>query len=251
VNIVIIGGTGFIGSKLTDQLRALDHEVIAASPANGVNTMTGEGVAEAIEGAYAVVDVSNSRSFKGQAAMDFFKTSGLNILAAETSAGTRHHLALSVVGTDRLQASNYFQAKLAQESLIRASGIPYTIVRCTQFFEFISAIAQSATIGEEVHLSSSGIQPIAADDVVDIMAGLITGRPLNTIVEIAGPEVFRLDDLVRLFLKLNHDPRRVVTDGNADYFGAVLNEQSLIPGSNPLKGSIRFADWMDMSLPKN
>lgn len=211
--------------------------------------MTGEGLAQAVMGAEVVADVSNSPSSKRQATMDFFNSSGRNLLAAETSAGTRHHLALSVVGTDRLQASNYFQAKLAQETLIRASGIPYTIVRCTQFFEFIGAIAQSATIGEEVHLSSAGIQPIAADDVVDIMAGLITGRPLNTIVEIAGPQIFRLDDLVRLFLKLNHDPRRVVTDINADYFGVVLDDQSLIPGSNPITGSVRFEDWMNLHRP--
>lgn len=244
MKILIIGGTGLIGSKLTDKLRLLGHEAKAASPKTGVNILTGQGLAEVVNWANTVVDVSNSPSFQKQAAMDFFQTSGRNLMAAEASAGTRHHLALSVVGTDRLQASTYFQAKLAQETLIRESGIPYTIVRSTQFFEFIGAIAQSAAIGTKIHLSSAGIQPVAADDVVDIMVGLITGSPLNTIVEIAGPEKFRLDDLVRLFLKLNNDPRQVVTDLNADYFGAVLDDHSLIPGQNPLTGLTRFENWM-------
>lgn len=244
MKILIIGGTGLIGSKLTDKLRLLGHEAKAASPKTGVNILTGQGLAEVVNWANTVVDVSNSPSFQKQAAMDFFQTSGRNLMAAEASAGTGHHLALSVVGTDRLQASTYFQAKLAQETLIRESGIPYTIVRSTQFFEFIGAIAQSAAIGTKIHLSSAGIQPVAADDVVDIMVGLITGSPLNTIVEIAGPEKFRLDDLVRLFLKLNNDPRQVVTDLNADYFGAALDDHSLIPGQNPLTGLTRFEDWI-------
>lgn len=250
MKILVIGGTGLIGSKLTDKLRLIGLKVLPASPSAGINTLTGQGLAEAVTWADTVVDVSNSPSFEKQAAMDFFQTSGRNLLAAEAPAGTGHHLALSVVGTDRLLASTYFQAKLAQETLIRESGIPYTIVRSTQFFEFIGAIAQSAAIGTKIHLSSAGIQPIAADDVVDIMVSQITGSPLNTIVEIAGPEKFRLDDLVRLFLKMKKDPRHVVTDLKALYFGALLEDQTLIPGAKPITGLIRFEDWMNLSLPE-
>jgi uncharacterized protein YbjT (DUF2867 family) len=228
----------------------MGHEVLAAFPASGVNTLTGEGLAEAVKGADAVVDVTNSPSFEKQAVMDFFKTSGRNLLAAETSAGTRHHLTLSVVGADRLQGSTYFQAKITQENLIKESGLPYSIVRSTQFFEFIDAIAKAAATGSEVHLSSAGIQPVAADNVVEIMADLITGSPLNTTVEIAGPQKYRLDDLVRLFLKLNNDPRQVITDLKATYFGAALDDHSLIPGTDPLMGPTRFEDWMNLPRPK-
>jgi len=244
MKIVIIGGSGLIGSKLVNKLRQLEHEVVAASPSSGVNTITGEGLGEALKGAQVVVDVANSPSFEDKAVMEFFQTSGRNLLAAEASAGVRHHIALSVVGTDRLQESGYFRAKMAQEKLIRESGIPYTILHSTQFFEFVGAIAQSGTVGQEVHMSPALVQPIASDDVVAAMVDITIGTPLNTTIEVAGPERLRLDELVSRFLGINQDARKVVTDVHARYFGVELNDQSLTPGNNPRIGSIRFEDWL-------
>lgn len=244
MKIVIIGGSGLIGSKLVNKLRQLEHEVVAASPSSGVNTITGEGLDEALKGAQVVVDVANSPSFEDKAVMEFFQTSGRNLLAAEASAGVKHHIALSVVGTDRLQESGYFRAKMAQEKLIRESGIPYTILHSTQFFEFVGAIAQSGTVGQEVHMSPALVQPIASDDVVSAIVDITIGTPLNTTIEVAGPERLRLDELVSRFLGINQDARKVVTDVHARYFGVELNDQSLTPGDNPRIGSIRFEDWL-------
>jgi uncharacterized protein YbjT (DUF2867 family) len=250
MKIVIIGGSGLIGSKLVNKLRQLEHEVVAASPASGINTITGEGLNEALKGAQVVVDVANSPSFEDKAVLEFFQTSGRNLHAAEASAGVKHHIALSVVGTDRLQGSGYFRAKMAQENLIKESGIPYTILHSTQFFEFVGHIAQSATLGQEVHISPAFVQPIASDDVVAAMVDITIGTPINTTIEVAGPERLGLDELVSRFLRINKDPRQVITDTHASYFGVELNDQSLIPGKNPRIGSIRFEDWLNQSILK-
>jgi len=247
MKIVVIGGTGLIGSKLVSKLRELSHEVVAASPSSGVNTITGEGLAEALEGAKAVVDVTNSPSWEDKAVLEFFTTSTRNQLAAEAAAGVGHHVALSVVGTDRLLASGYFRAKMAQEELIKTSGIPYTILRATQFFEFVGGIAQSATDGQTVRLPAALIQPIVSDDVAAALADIALGEPVNGMVEVAGPEPIRLDDLVRRYLSASHDARKVVTDANARYFGLELNDQSLTPGDNPRIGPTRFDDWLARS----
>lgn len=247
--IVVIGGSGLIGTKLADRLRRSGHEVVAASPKSGVNTITGEGLAGALAGAQVVVDVANSPSFEDRAVLEFFETSGRNLLAAEAAAGVGHHVALSVVGTDRLLESGYFRAKMAQENLIKAAEIPYTILRSTQFFEFTGGIAQSATDGQTIRLSPSLIQPVVSDDVAAALTDVTLGAPVNGTVELAGPEQFRLDELVRQFLRANRDARQVVTDANARYFGAVLNDQSLIPGDNPRIASTRFADWLNRSVP--
>ncbi len=250
MKIVVIGGTGLIGTKLVNKLRQSGHEVVAASPASGVNTITGEGLAEALAGAQVVVDVANSPSFEDRAALEFFETSGRNLLAAEAAAGVGHHVALSVVGTDRLLENGYFRAKMAQEKLIKASKIPYTILRSTQFFEFVSGIAQSGTVGQTVHLSPALVQPIASDDVAAALADVTVGAPVNGTVEIAGPERVRLDELVGRFLSATQDPRQVVTDVHARYFGVELNDQSLTPGDNPRIGSTRFEDWLSHSIPQ-
>ena len=250
MKIVVIGGTGLIGTKLVKNLRQLGHEVVAASPSSGVNTITGEGLAEALAGAQVVVDVANSPSFEDRAALEFFETSGRNLLAAEAAAGVGHHVALSVVGTDRLLENGYFRAKMAQEKLIKASKIPYTILRSTQFFEFVSGIAQSGTVGQTVHLSPALVQPIASDDVAAALADVTVGAPVNGTVEIAGPERVRLDELVGRFLSATQDPRQVVTDVHARYFGVELNDQSLTPGDNPRIGSTRFEDWLSHSIPQ-
>jgi len=244
MKVVVIGGSGLIGTKLVSRLRQKGHEVVAASPKSGVNTITGEGLAEALAGAQVVVDLANSPSFEDRAVLEFFQTSGRNLLAAETAAGVKHHIALSVVGTDRLPDSGYLRAKLAQESLIKASGIPYTIVRSTQFFEFVGGIAQSSTVGQTVHLSPALLQPIMSDDVADVMADVVLGTPVNGTVEIAGPERIRLDELVGRFLRATHDPRELITDIHARYFGAELNDQSLVPGGNPRIAPTRFEDWL-------
>lgn len=249
MKIVVIGGTGLIGTKLVNKLRQSGHEVVAASPASGVNTITGEGLAEALAGAQVVVDVANSPSFEDKAVLEFFETSGRNLLAAEAAAGVGHHVALSVVGTDRLQESGYFRAKMAQENLIKASKIPYTIVGSTQFFEFIGGIAQSGTVGQTVHLSPALVQPIVSDDVADAMADVTLGAPVNGTIEIAGPERVRLDELVGRFLRATQDPREVVTDVHARYFGLELNDQSLTPGDNPRIAPTRFEDWLSRSIP--
>jgi uncharacterized protein YbjT (DUF2867 family) len=250
MKIVVIGGSGLIGTKLVNRLRKQDHEVVAASPASGVNTITGEGLAEALAGAQVVVDVANSPSFEDKAVLKFFETSGRNLLAAEATAGVRHHVALSVVGTDRLLESGYFRAKMAQENLIKASKIPYTIVRSTQFFEFTGAIAQSGTVGQTVHLSPALFQPIASDDVAAAMADVTVGAPVNGTIEIAGPKRVRLDELVGRFLTATQDPRKVVTDNHARYFGVELNDQSLTPGDNPRIAPTRFEDWLSRSIPQ-
>jgi len=246
MKIVVIGGSGLIGSKVVDRLRAGGHDVLAASPASGVNTLTGEGLDQALEGAQVVLDVANSPSFEDQAVLEFFQTSGRNLLAAGRKAGVRHHLALSVVGTDRLTESGYFRAKIAQEALIRESGLPYTIVHSTQFFEFLGAIAQSATQGDSVRLSPAFVQPIASDDVAAAVAEYTVGAPLNGVVEIAGPERARLSDLVQRFLVASKDPRTVVPDVHARYFGAELKDETLVPGPGARTCSIGFDAWFAM-----
>jgi uncharacterized protein YbjT (DUF2867 family) len=244
MKIVVIGGTGLIGSKAVANLRQKGHEVTAAAPNTGVNTITGEGLAEALAGAEIVIDVANSPSFEDDAVMNFFKTAGRNLLAAEKLAGVRHHVALSVVGTDRLPDSGYLRAKLAQEQLIKASGLPFTIVRSTQFFEFLGGIVQSATKGEAVHLSPALLQPVASDDVAALVAKVATMAPVNGVIELAGPERIGLDDLARRYLAAKHDNRKVVTDIHARYFGTELNDKSLTPGDNPHIGSTSFETWL-------
>lgn len=243
MKIVVIGGSGLIGSKLVNRLQQQGHEVLAASPSVGVNTITGEGLAEALAGAEVVVDVANSPSFEDRAVMEFFEKSGHNLLATEAAAGVKHHIALSVVGTDRLQQSGYFRAKQVQENLIKQAGIPYTIVHSTQFLEFLSGIAAAATEGNNVRLSPAAIQPISSEDVADVMAEVTLGEPRNGILEIAGPEKFSLSDLVQQYLTKNQDPRQVVADAHARYYGAEINDQSLVPGLNPHLGKITFETW--------
>jgi uncharacterized protein YbjT (DUF2867 family) len=244
MKIVVIGGTGLIGTKLVNKLRQAGHDVVAASPNSGVNTITGEGLAEALAGAEVVVDVANSPSLEGQAALAFFETSGRNLLAAEAAAGVRHHVALSIVGADRVAESGYLRAKLAQERLIKASKIPFTIVRSTQFFEFMRGIAKDATTGQTVLLSPALLQPIAADDVAAALAEVAVGAPATGTIELAGPERVGLDELVRRFLRATKDARQVVADVHARYFGAELNDQSLTPGDSPRVGRTHFADWL-------
>ena len=247
--IVVIGGTGLIGSKVVKRLNEHGFDAIAASPDTGVNTITGEGLAEVLKGASVVVDVSNSPSFEDAAVMDFFTTSTGNLLKYEAEAGVKHHVALSVVGTDRLSESGYFRAKIAQEKLIKESPIPYSIVHATQFFEFIKGIAAAATDGDKVRLAPALIQPMAADDVAAAVGKTAAGTPLNGTLEVAGPEVFRLDDLIRQGLKARNDPRTVVSDKNARYFGAILDKSTLIPGDNATLGEVSFQNWMAASAP--
>jgi len=244
MKIVVIGGTGLVGSKVVSNLSRKGHEVIAAAPNTGVNTITGEGLTEALAGAQIVIDVANSPSFADEAVLNFFQTAGQNLAAAEKVAGVRHHIALSVVGTDRLPESGYLRAKLAQEELIKASGIPFTIIRSTQFFEFLGGIAQSATDGQSVHLSPAHLQPVASDDVAALVAKVATMAPANGVIELAGPERFGLDDLVRRYLAAKHDARKVVTDIHARYFGTELNDKSLTPGDSPHIGSTSFETWL-------
>lgn len=243
MKILIIGGTGLIGSKTVERLRNKGHEVIAASPNSGVNTITGEGLAAAVSGAQVVIDLANSPSFEDKAVLEFFETSGRNLLTAEKAAGVKHHIALSIVGVDRLPDSGYMRAKMAQEKLIRDSGIPYTIVHSTQFFEFLAGIAQSGTVGDTATLPSAYVQPIASDDVADAMADVALSPPVNGIVEIAGPEAFRISDLVARFLKQTNDTRTVVGDPHARYFGTELGERSLVPEGNARIGAIDFEAW--------
>jgi uncharacterized protein YbjT (DUF2867 family) len=240
---VVIGGSGLIGAKLVNRLRQQGHEAVAASPSSGVNTMTGEGLAEVLAGAQVVVDVANSPSFDDQAALKFFETSGRNLLAGEAIAGVRYHLALSVVGTDRLLGSGYFRAKMAQENLIKASRIPYTILRSTQFFEFIDSIIEAGVDGDIIRLSPALVQPIASNDVAAALADLAVGRPVNGVVEIAGPEWFPLDKLAQKVLASSRDSRQVIADVHARYYGIVLNDRSLTPGDNSRIGPTRFEDW--------
>jgi len=244
MKIVVVGGTGLIGKKVVMHLRQQGHEVEAASPSSGVNTVTGEGLAQALAGAQVVVDVVNAPSWEDDAVMGFFETSGRNLLAAEAAAGVGHHVALSVVGTERLLESGYFRAKLAQENLITAAKIPYTIVRATQFFEFVGAIAQLSTDAQTVRLPTAMMQPISADDVGAAVADVALEEPRRGIVEIAGPEKIRMDELVRLFLHANHDERQVTTDAQARYYGIKVDDQSLTPGPHPRLGPTRFEDWL-------
>lgn len=244
MKIVVIGGTGLIGSKLVTLLRQRGQEVLAASPDSGVNSVTGEGLDEALAGAQVVVDLSNSPSFDDAAVMKFFETSSRNLLAAEAKAGVRHHVALSVVGADRLPASGYLRAKVAQENLIAGSGIPYTILRSTQFFEFMGRIADSGTEGNLVRVPSALVQPIVSDDVVAALADLVLGPPANGKLEVAGPEKFHLDELVRRVLDTRNDARKVTGDIHARYFGAELSDESLVPGLKPRLGTTRFETWL-------
>jgi len=249
MKIVVIGGSGLIGTKVVNNLRQRGHEVVAGSPSTGVNTITGEGLTDTLAGAEVVVDVANAPVWEDKAVLEFFETSGRNLLAAEAAAGVRHHVALSVVGTERLLASGYFRAKLAQETLIKASPIPYTIVRATQFFEFVGGIAQAATEGQTVRVPAAMMQPIVSDDVTAVVANVALAEPLNDIVETAGPDPIRQDELVRQFLEATGDPRKVVTDVRALYYGIEVNDQSLVPGDNPRLGPTHFKDWL-ASLPK-
>jgi uncharacterized protein YbjT (DUF2867 family) len=247
MKIVVIGGTGLIGSKLVEQLRQLDHEPLPASPDTGVNALTGEGLAEALEGAQVVVDVANAPAWDDAAVLDFFRTSSRNLLEAETAAGVGHHVTLSVVGTDRVPESGYLRAKAAQEELVKAGPIPYTIVRATQFFEFIGRIADSSTDGNTVRLPPALVQPEAADDVASTLADVAVGAPLNDTVELAGPEAFRLDELARRLLSAKDDPRQVTADPHARYFGAELDDESLTPGDDARIAPTRFEDWLSQS----
>jgi uncharacterized protein YbjT (DUF2867 family) len=249
MKIVVIGGTGLIGSKLVSKLGEDGHEAIAASPDTGVDTLTGEGLDEALEGASVVIDVSNAPSWEDAAVMEFFKTATGNLLAAEAAAGVAHHVALSVVGTERLTESGYFRAKLAQEQLIAGSSMPYSIVRATQFFEFVERIAADATDGDTVRLPPVLFQPMASEDVAKAVARVAVGSPVNGIVEIAGPDKFRMDELVRRALKARNDPRQVVTDPKALYFGDYeVDDSTLVPADDALVGEIRFRDWLERQL---
>jgi uncharacterized protein YbjT (DUF2867 family) len=247
MKIVIIGGSGLIGSNIVNRLRLNGHKIVAASPGTGVNTITGQGLVEALAGAQVVVDVANSPSFEDRTVLEFFETSGRNLLAAEVDAGVEHHLALSIVGTDRLPENGYFRAKVAQEDLIKASKIPYTILRSTQFFEFIEGIINSGDDGGTIRLSPALMQPIAADDVSAMLADLADGAPVNGIVEVGGPDRFPLDELARKFLAARNDKRQVIADVHARYFGSELNDRSLVANDNARIGSTRFQSWLSRS----
>jgi len=244
VRVVVIGGTGLIGSKLVDKLGERGHDAVPAAPSTGVNTLTGEGLAEVLEGAAVVVDVSNSPSWADDAVLEFFRTSTTNLLEYSAKAGVGHYVALSVVGTDRLSESGYFRAKIAQEKLIRESGRPYSIVHAPQFFEFVHSIADFSTVGDKVHLSPVLIQPMASDDVAAGVGRVAVGEPLNGILEIGGPEQFRLDELVRKGLAARNDPREVVADEQARYYGVQLGERTLVPSPDAQLGEITFDKWL-------
>jgi uncharacterized protein YbjT (DUF2867 family) len=247
MKILVIGGTGMIGSKTVTILRQGGHEVVAASPKSGVNTITGEGVREAVAGAQVVIDLANSPSFEDKAVLEFFETSGRNLLAAETAAGVRHHVALSIVGTDRKPGNGYFRAKVAQEKLIEASGVPYTVIRSTQFMEFLGGIAAEGTVGNRVRISPGLFQPIAADDVAAIVADVALAAPRNGIVEIAGPERAPFNEIVARYLKAVRDPREVVRDPEALYFGGRVEERSLVPLGEARLGRVGFDEWLRRS----
>jgi len=244
MKVVVIGGTGLIGSKVIGKLKAGGHEAIVAAPSTGVNTLTGEGLAETLKGTSVVVDVSNSPSFEEKAVMEFFQTSTRNLLSCERAAGVRHHVALSVVGTERLQESPYMRAKAAQERLIKESGIPYSIVHATQFFEFLKSIADGATVGNQVHVPPVLIQPIAAEDVASAVARVAVRAPLNGMVEVAGPERFRFDEFIGRGLRARNDPREVLVDPETPYFGAKLGELTLIAAGEASIGEMRFDRWL-------
>ncbi|MCP3748860.1 SDR family oxidoreductase [Pseudomonas sp. SBB6] len=244
MKIVVIGGTGLIGTQLCNNLRANGHKVLAASPRTGVDTLTGEGLEQALQGTEVVVDVANSPSFEDAAVLAFFQTSGRNLLAAEQKAEVGHHIALSVVGTERMQDSGYFRAKLAQEQLIKASGRPYTILRATQFFEFMGAIAYSGAEGNCVRLANATLQPVASSDVALTLANLVEQAPANRTLEVAGPDRLPLADFVRSYLQYNQDAREVITDPAATYFGAPINDCSLTPDAGAIVGSLHFQTWL-------
>ncbi|SEM21933.1 Uncharacterized conserved protein YbjT, contains NAD(P)-binding and DUF2867 domains [Stigmatella aurantiaca] len=247
MKIVVIGGSGLIGTKLVTRLRALNHEVIAASPSTGVNALSGEGLQEALAGAQVVVDVANSPSFEDTAVMAFFETSSRNLLAAGKAAGVRHHVALSVVGTERMQGAGYFRAKLAQEALIQASPVPHTIVRATQFFEFLGSIAEAGSHGGTVRLSPALLQPLAAEDVAAALASVALAEPVNGMVEIAGPEKRPLSEFVTRWLTAHKDPRPITVDSQASYFGIPLDDRSLTPGPGARIMPSRFEEWLTRS----
>jgi len=248
MKIVVIGGTGLIGSKLVEKLREDGHEPLAASPDTGVNSLTGVGLAEALEGAQVVVDVANAPVWDDAAVLDFFQTSSRNLLTAEAAAGVKHHVALSVVGADRLPESGYLRAKLAQEETVKAAAVPYTILRATQFFEFIGRIADSSTVGDAIRLAPVLVQPESAGDVAAALAEVAVSEPVNGIVELAGPEQFRLDELARRVLSANNDPRPVTADVHARYFGTELDDRSLTPGRNARIAPTHFEDWLSRSV---
>ncbi|EUB75522.1 hypothetical protein PMI27_001698 [Pseudomonas sp. GM41(2012)] len=250
MKFVIIGGSGLIGSKVCKNLQDLGHEVISASPSSGINVISGEGLADALKGADVVVDVANSPSFEDHAALHFFETAGHNLFAAEKVAGTKHHVALSVVGTERMLDSGYFRAKMAQEKLIKASGVPYTILRATQFFEFIGAIAYSGREdGNTIHLTSAALQPVASVDVAAALTAIAQQAPINQTVEVAGPDRRPIVEFVSEYLKHTKDPREAVPDDTVPYFGAPINDKSLTPGDNPIVGATRFEDWLEIAHP--
>jgi len=250
MKIVVIGGTGLIGSKVIARLREQGHEAVAAAPNTGVNTITGEGLAQVLRGASVVVDVSNSPSFEDAPVMAFFQTSTRNLLSAESEAGVRHHVALSIVGSEGMPGSGYMRAKVAQESLIKGSSIPYSIVHATQFFEFVKSIAAAATDGNQVRIPPVLFQPMASDDVAIAVSGVAVGAPSNGTVEIGGPERLRFDEFIRRGLKAQNDPREVVADPQARYFGATLTERSLVPGEKAQLGKTRFEDWLRQPVPQ-
>ncbi|QHG65882.1 SDR family oxidoreductase [Pseudomonas putida] len=244
MKIVVIGGTGLIGSKLVNGLRERGHQAVPAAPSTGVNSITREGLAEAMNGADVVVDVANAPSWEDQAVLEFFETSTRNLLAAEKAAGVGHHVALSIVGSERLPENGYFRAKVAQEALIKRAEVPYTILRATQFFEFVEGIAQAGATGEEIRLSPALFQPMASDDVVQALTDVALAPAANGTLEVAGPEAVPLDELVRRYLRLSGDPRRVVADVHARYFGAELDDKALTPGEGARLGTTRFEAWL-------
>jgi len=248
MRIIVIGGSGLIGSRVVQKLRELGHEAVAASPSSGVNTVTGEGLVGALKGASVVVDVSNAPSWDDAAVMTFFETSTHNLIAHEAAAGAGHHVALSIVGSERLLESGYFRAKIAQENLIKNSSSPYSIVRATQFYEFAKAIADLSTGGDKVRLPAALIQPMAADDVASAVARIAVGPPVNGTVEVGGPEQFRLDEFVRHFLAAHKDPREVISDPQARYYGVKLSQRTLVPEHNAELGKIRFDEWLGRSM---
>ena len=250
MKIIVIGGSGLIGKKLVSRLRERGHEAVAASPSSGVNAITGEGLAAVLVGAKVVVDVTNSPSFEDAAVLEFFEKSSRNLLAAAAIAGVGHHVALSIVGAASIPDSGYMRAKIAQEKLIESAGVPYTILRATQFFEFMGAIVQSATDGQTVRLPSALMQPVMSDDVATALVDITLGEPVNGIVELAGPDRIRFDELIRRFLSANQDERQVVTDTHARYFGAKLDDHSLIPGDNSRIGPTHFEDWLSIAVAR-
>lgn len=244
MKIVVIGGTGLIGTQVCNNLRQQGHDVLAAAPSSGVNAVTGEGLQQALAGADVVIDVANSPSFEDTAVLDFFEKSGRNLAAAEKAAGVKHHVALSVVGSERMPESGYFRAKIAQEKLIKEAGVPYSILRATQFFEFIGAIAQSGDTGAQIRLPAADLQPIASADVAAAVAKLAEQPPSNQTTEVAGPEKKPIATFVKTYLEHQGDPREVIADERATYFGAPIDDRTLTPGANPLVGSIRFDSWL-------